>query len=226
MVFSTIGNLIVEIRQDKTTVYLSYLYNEIAYPDKTRPQHPAYNQTDVLLSGDYILWGYFSRYFSQWKTLLCLFWLVSCDCCEICADVATAKLCWHARFLNNHIVFLVAYAKVFSNRMSKNWMTAKYYCSQIKNFWLEVMSKMDLTVDLADQKPVSQAVYELKLQTSEISFSYNFDSTDFIRSQVCTCLDSSAVMACAKFWPDLFIVFHGKVRWILLRFEYMRSWTL
>ena len=29
---------------------------------------------------------------------------------------------------------------------------------------------MDLTVDLADQKPVSQAVYELKLKTSEFTF--------------------------------------------------------
>ena len=34
-------------------------------------------------------------------------------------------------------------------------------------------------------------------------------------SQFCTCHDSSAVVTCAKFWPDGMINFHIKVTWIL-----------
>ena len=42
------------------------------------------------------------------------------------------------------------------------------------------------------------------------SFWSDFYSDDAIRSQFCTCHDSSAVMSCVKLWPDIIIVFHIK----------------
>ena len=36
------------------------------------------------------------------------------------------------------------------------------------------------------------------------------DSDYAIRSQICTCLDSSAVMTCANLWPDLVIIFRTR----------------
>ena len=45
-----------------------------------------------------------------------------------------------------------------------------------------------------------------------------FDSNDLIRSQFCTCHDSSAVMTYAKLWPDLIHIFHIREIWIFTRF--------
>ena len=45
------------------------------------------------------------------------------------------------------------------------------------------------------------------------------DSVVSIRSQFCTCHDSSSVMACAKLWPDLVIIFHIRATHILIRFR-------
>ena len=44
---------------------------------------------------------------------------------------------------------------------------------------------------------------------------YSYDSS---RSQICTCHDSSAVVACAKLWPDQVIIFHITVTYIFTRF--------
>ena len=41
----------------------------------------------------------------------------------------------------------------------------------------------------------------------KMKFSH-FNSNDQIRSQFCTCHDSWAVVACAKLWPDLIVIFH------------------
>ena len=49
-------------------------------------------------------------------------------------------------------------------------------------------------------------------------FAQIFYSDDQIRSQFCTCHDSSAVMACAKLWPDWDIIFHKTVTCIIKRF--------
>ena len=38
--------------------------------------------------------------------------------------------------------------------------------------------------------------------------------------QFCTCLDSAAVMACAKLWPDCLNIFHVRVMHIFTRFQW------
>ena len=47
---------------------------------------------------------------------------------------------------------------------------------------------------------------------------FNFHSNKPIRSQICTCHDSSAVMACAKLWPDIINCLHVRARHIFTRF--------
>ena len=49
-----------------------------------------------------------------------------------------------------------------------------------------------------------------------------FHFNEAIRPQICTCHDSSAVMACAKLWPDLTIIFHTRARNIFKQFG---SWA-
>ena len=64
---------------------------------------------------------------------------------------------------------------------------------------------------------ISQTGYEL---INEILWWYccDFESDDSIRSEFCTCHDSWAVMACAKFWPDLIVIFHITATHMLTRF--------
>ena len=54
-------------------------------------------------------------------------------------------------------------------------------------------------------------------KSREYSFGYEFNSIDLIRSQFCTCHDSWAVVACAKLWTDLIIIFHVIVIYIFTR---------
>ena len=56
------------------------------------------------------------------------------------------------------------------------------------------------------------------LQLPQDSFSSNSYFDNSIRFQFCTCHDSSAVMACAKLWPDLIIKFHKRARQIFTRY--------
>ena len=49
-------------------------------------------------------------------------------------------------------------------------------------------------------------------------FYSNFSNKDPIMSQFCTCHDSWAVMACAKLWHDLMIIFHVRATCIVKRF--------
>ena len=52
----------------------------------------------------------------------------------------------------------------------------------------------------------------------KVPFFSNVSSHDLIRSQFCTCHDSSAVMTCAKLWPDEINIFHVGAMHILTRF--------
>ena len=63
----------------------------------------------------------------------------------------------------------------------------------------------------------SDPVHEKK-KSFENSLCCNYDSNDQIRSQSCPCHNSWAVVTCAKFWPDLLIVFHAQATHILMRF--------
>ena len=54
---------------------------------------------------------------------------------------------------------------------------------------------------------------------SQSKFSWsNLDFNNSIRPQICTCHDSSAVMACAKLWHDQTIILHITVTHIVARF--------
>ena len=52
----------------------------------------------------------------------------------------------------------------------------------------------------------------LKIYKSSLGFNCNFDDT--IRSQICTCHDSWAVVKCTKLWPDYIIIFQERGIWI------------
>ena len=60
---------------------------------------------------------------------------------------------------------------------------------------------------------ISQSMYELIIEISKIALCSNLCSDDPFWSQICTCQDSSAVMACAKLGPDLIIIFHVRVKY-------------
>ena len=47
---------------------------------------------------------------------------------------------------------------------------------------------------------------------------FNYESNDKNCSRFCTCHNSSAVVACAKFWPDLIIIFQITTSQFFLHF--------
>ena len=63
---------------------------------------------------------------------------------------------------------------------------------------------------------ISQRVYELMVENCENLHSFSYDLNDPSRSQNCTCHDSSAVVTCAKLWPDQIIIFQVKLIWIMI----------
>ena len=56
------------------------------------------------------------------------------------------------------------------------------------------------------------------LKPCENYFCLNFHFNYSIQSQICTCHGSSAVVACAKLWPDLIIIRHSWTRCIFTKF--------
>ena len=63
--------------------------------------------------------------------------------------------------------------------------------------------------------PISLTVYEIILKYWSNHFcSYH----KLIRLQFCTSHDSSAVMTCAKLWPDCIIIFQLRAIWIFAKF--------
>ena len=67
-------------------------------------------------------------------------------------------------------------------------------------------------------------IYELVIKILlKIVFALNQMAYILTRSQCCTCHDSWAVVACAKLWPHLTIIFHVRVTCNLTRF---RLWAL
>ena len=57
---------------------------------------------------------------------------------------------------------------------------------------------------------IPETTNELMIEVLWKLFSSNLDYIFSISLQVCTCHDSSAVVACAKLWPDRIIIFHIK----------------
>ena len=55
-----------------------------------------------------------------------------------------------------------------------------------------------MQMDIKDQAPISQMIYETIIKDAENLFCFNFDNTYSIRSQFCTCHASSAAMAHAN----------------------------
>ena len=73
----------------------------------------------------------------------------------------------------------------------------------------------------------SQRNYELITESAENSFCSNSYFNDSIRSQFCTCHDSSAVMACAKLWPDwTIIILESPVWYIFFKISIISSQTI
>ena len=66
------------------------------------------------------------------------------------------------------------------------------------------------TPGINDQGSLSPIVYELIMEILKIFFSFNPDSDDPVRSQICTCHDSWAVVTCAKLWSDHMIIFRAR----------------
>ena len=58
---------------------------------------------------------------------------------------------------------------------------------------------------LDDKGSISQTVHEFMIEILRNLFHSHLDSDDPISSQLCTCHDSSAVVACVKLWFDLVI---------------------
>ena len=63
------------------------------------------------------------------------------------------------------------------------------------------------------------------------SLCFNYELDDPIRSQICACHDSWAVMTCAKLWSDWIIIIHVTGTWMFARFglwahKRVVSWVL
>ena len=63
--------------------------------------------------------------------------------------------------------------------------------------------------------PFHQWFMSSQFKSRKNSFGFYFEYKDLIRSHFCTCHDSSAVMTCAKLWPDCITVLHERT-WFLL----------
>ena len=49
---------------------------------------------------------------------------------------------------------------------------------------------------------------------------HNFEFIDPIRSQICSCHDSSAVVSCASLWPDMTIIYYLRMTLIFKRLNH------
>ena len=67
---------------------------------------------------------------------------------------------------------------------------------------------------------VPQTIYMLVMEILWTSSHFNHDSNQVIRSQFCSCHDSSAVVAWAKLWPDWIIILHNRATYILQNMDY------
>ena len=66
---------------------------------------------------------------------------------------------------------------------------------------------------------ISQTFMNSYSKSCQNSFCSRFKMIDLISSPLCTCHDSSAVVTCAKLWPDLVIIFHVISTCNFTRFE-------
>ena len=67
---------------------------------------------------------------------------------------------------------------------------------------------------------ISQTVHELIIEVLWKLVCPNNPFNHPIRSQICTCYDSLAVVTCAKLWSDLIIIFHIGVNVFLTNFHF------
>ena len=86
--------------------------------------------------------------------------------------------------------------------------------------WIAAL--VDKIITRNDQRPISQTFMSSWLKSYENSLCCSYDSENSIRSEICTCHNSSAAIACTKFWADLIIIIHVRAKHIFARFE---SWA-
>ena len=91
-------------------------------------------------------------------------------------------------------------------------------CPEIKEKWWlcarKTGTKHNMSVedghwDWSRRKPgthITKGLWDQDWPFVKVLFVYTFYSCEDIRSQICTCHDSSAVVACAKLRPDMIIV--------------------
>ena len=70
---------------------------------------------------------------------------------------------------------------------------------------------------LHDVRPILQKACEFIIDILKKISYHNYDWTEQIWPQICTCHGSSAPMTCAKLWPDWIIIFHVRAGWIFTR---------
>ena len=66
-------------------------------------------------------------------------------------------------------------------------------------------------------EPFHKGFMSSQLKSCKNSLHYNPDSDNPMSSQICTFHNSSAVVTCAKLWPDRIIIFSVKATWFLTR---------
>ena len=90
-----------------------------------------------------------------------------------------------------------------NNVISHDFKTSLVYL----RFWQSAMQCDQPSI--WHQGPISQQFMSSFLKSHKSSFYSNFNSNNGnIRSQICTCHDSRAVVTCAKLWPDWIIIFY------------------
>ena len=74
--------------------------------------------------------------------------------------------------------------------------------------------------------PFHKGFVSSKLKSCENSPCCDHNSNDPIRSQFCTCHHNSAVVTCAKSWPDGIIISQEKAAWIFTSFGWQAHQTI
>ena len=89
----------------------------------------------------------------------------------------------------------------------------------VSNQQLHHKQPLKVTIGQGYTDPFHKGFMSSRLKAHEFFFFFNFDSNHPIRSQFYTCHDSSAVVACAKLWADMKIIFHQNNTHFFMRFE-------
>ena len=103
-----------------------------------------------------------------------------------------------------------------------SWQSHSQQAETVKQSSIGFHNQEARTVALYETNlgPILQRIYKLLIQIlQKICVVFLWKIVMNIRSQFCTCHDSCAVVACAKFWPHLIIKIEIRAKIIFPRFE-------